>query len=575
MFDPENIITLYFTCDDTLTQADVDQLSEWIEQSHENALKFIQASFMHRAIYDSLVGVDIKKNILLDLNEATNSGYEVVMDSNVSLEGVDVTKLDEKKETVAGSQGSLNSKFMQILQEIANSEANAPTVHIEKPVEEPADPPVIKPARPERKMSKFSVFTLMLSSAAVLLFVAMVFFMPIHPMVATLTDSIDAEWVDMKDIPVNGDPLSQGEMTLAKGFAEITFKDGAVVIIEAPAIIELESPKSMFLASGRISAVVSEYATGFTVNALGASIVDLGTEFGVSVEDNGSCSLSMFKGLANLIVGQKGQKRKTQRVNANEAKSVDLAGVVVDIKLDEKRFVRQIDSARGLIWRGQKFMNLADIVGGGNGFGGGVLGSGLDVPEENLEGGVSGNNYKLIDTHEFIDGVFVPNGRTQVSSEGHVFQGCPRTDGYRYVKMCYGLSEAAGEGEELMVMEGEDYSTVEKPGLSIHSNQGITFNLQKIRNSLVGVDVVEFKGVFGIGDREGYEERSTVEFFVVVDGKQKFHRAFIEQDGSVNLSVKLSPKDRFLTFITTDGGDGFTYDWAVLAEPVLVLDIDN
>jgi len=70
MFDPEYTITLYFNDAESLTQDDIDQLSDWIEQSDENAAKFIQASLMHRAIYDYLVGADTNKNIMLDLAEA-------------------------------------------------------------------------------------------------------------------------------------------------------------------------------------------------------------------------------------------------------------------------------------------------------------------------------------------------------------------------------------------------------------------------------------------------------------------------------------------------------------------------
>ncbi len=38
-----------------------------------------------------------------------------------------------------------------------------------------------------------------------------------------------------------------------------------------------------------------------------------------------------------------------------------------------------------------------------------------------------------------------------------------------------------------------------------------------------------------------------------------------------SIRVELQPEDRFLTLVTTDGGDGVGTDWALFAEPVLEL----
>ena len=588
MFDPQYIITLYFNGDEALTQGDVDHLSEWIGQSHENAVEFIQASFMHRAIHDSLVGTDLKKNALLDLNEATTSAYEVVMDSNVSLDGVDVTKdvlSNEKEDTVAGYQLSLDNNVMQALQELAEFEETAPTVHAEKPIEEPTEPvgpPVIKPARPERKMSKFTIFTLAFSAAAMLFFAAIIFFMPVHPDVAILTDSIDAEWVDTKDIPVDGDPLSQGEMTLSKGFAEITFDDGAVVTVEAPAVFKLESPKAMFLTSGKVSAIVSEYATGFTINTLSASIVDLGTEFGVNVEDNGSCNLSMFKGLANLIVGQEGQKRTTQRVNASEARSVDLTGVVKDVRLDEKGFVRSIDSEDEFIWRGEN-VDLADIVGGGNGFGNGLQNCNINLLtgeySEPLDSVTqyTDNEYHSCEELGFVDGVFVPDGGSgpvQVTSQGHLWKDSPDTSGLFNRSHIHTGSQARDNVPHGFVLNGQQYGTVEHPAIVTHCNAGVTFDLGALRPHLFGRKIIRFEALCGISQEAGNTYPGNAShFFVLVDGEKRFEAKGVgvfSEPGEV--SIELNEEDRFLTLVSTEGDRIRRHDWSFYAEPRLVLE---
>ena len=240
--------------------------------------------------------------------------------------------------------GVLDNKLWQAL---AENEKMAPGILVEKPIEKSVDPRLglMKVEKLERKISRLSVYTLILSAAAMLFLMILVLSSPIRPVVATLTDSINAEWISEDEIPAKWDVLKQGELTLVRGLAEITFDDGAVVVVEAPAMFKLESPKSMFLSSGKISAVVSERATGFEVNTLSARIIDIGTEFGVSVEGDGSCSLHMFKGMASLIAGQKGKVRTSQIVNANEARSVDMmTGVVQNIALDKYNIVRRMPS---------------------------------------------------------------------------------------------------------------------------------------------------------------------------------------------------------------------------------------
>ncbi|MDK1030035.1 MAG: NPCBM/NEW2 domain-containing protein [Anaerolineae bacterium] len=483
--------------------------------------------------------------------------------------------------------GDVGSPLWQIL---AETEKTSPEIPVKKPIEKSVEPELTKTEKPGRKISRFSIFTLALSSAAILLFMVMLLIPSVRPVVGVLTDSINAEWINTKDIPVNGDTLSQGEITLAKGFAEITFDDGAVVVIEAPAVIKLESPKSMFLTSGKISAVVSEYATGFTVNTLSASIVDLGTEFGVSVEDDSSCSLYMFKGLANLIAGQKGQKRTTQRVIANEAKSVDLAGVVKNIKLRKKSFVRQINSEKGFILRGDT-LSLADIVGGGDGTGNGTVGQGVDLNN----GGVAAidrnrivsyyKSFSVVNTSPFIDSVFIPDGgidrEVTINSGGMKFADFPNTDGWTTDNIYYQgetIYYAMGKGGKscLPVIDGKQYGNERNPAIFMHSNAGITFDLAAIR-SFIGssITISGFNALCGLPD--GIEKdtefgTANLDLWILVDGQERFKKMHVQSGSALEqINLPLTDNDRFLTLVVTDGGDGINMDIVLFTEPVLEL----
>ena len=60
------------------------------------------------------------------------------------------------------------------------------------------------------------------------------------------------------------------------------------------------------------------------------------------------------------------------------------------------------------------------------------------------------------------------------------------------------------------------------------------------------------------------------DIWVLVDGQLKLSRTHLRpQDGAINVDVELGPKDRFLTLVSTDGGNSFQYDWVVFGDPVL------
>ena len=55
-----------------------------------------------------------------------------------------------------------------------------------------------------------------------------------------------------------------------------------------------------------------------------------------------------------------------------------------------------------------------------------------------------------------------------------------------------------------------------------------------------------------------------------VDGQLKLKRLQLRpKDGVVPVDVELGPHDRFLTLVSTDGGNGNWLDWVVFGDPVL------
>jgi negative regulator of sigma E activity len=100
--------------------------------------------------------------------------------------------------------------------------------------------------------------------------------------VATLTAEHDASWAERA--LARGSDLRAGDrLTLTAGLAEITTNQGAVAILEAPAIIELmDNDNALRLIAGKLTGLcLTESSKGFVVKTSRGDITDLGTEFGI------------------------------------------------------------------------------------------------------------------------------------------------------------------------------------------------------------------------------------------------------------------------------------------------------
>ena len=136
-----------------------------------------------------------------------------------------------------------------------------------------------------------------------------------HEGVAVLMESVSASFVDNGFQPssTNG-ILYPGEILLESGIVAIEFYSGARVILEGPAIFELTSENSAILREGRIRALVPPQACGFSVSTRQIEVVDLGTEFGMNIEEDGHLTeVHCFDGLVDVYENNLSQKGEVLR----------------------------------------------------------------------------------------------------------------------------------------------------------------------------------------------------------------------------------------------------------------------
>jgi hypothetical protein len=216
--------------------------------------------------------------------------------------------------------------------------------------------------------------------------------------------------------------------------------------------------------------------------------------------------------------------------------------------------------------------DLADIVGGGDGFGTGTLGQGIDpvtgnpqFPKRGLLEAAKSNVFTKSSV-KFIDGVVIPDlvpEGTQITSTGLRLMNVPRTSGQTWDAIRSGPINSFFSTK----LDGVDYASGDHTLLSLHANAAITFDLAALRDAGAPPEMkfVATAGYFGQTPRSG------ASYYVYVDGDLKADRIDIgRDDGSSKIEVVLPEGARFLTLMSTDGGNGIGHDQICFANAKLV-----
>ena len=120
---------------------------------------------------------------------------------------------------------------------------------------------------------------------------------PMEPPIAVLTRAIDLEWEHPRRFQAEaGQPVTERFLRLKSGVAEVEFSSGALVTIEGPARLRIDSPMKCFSMWGKFAANCPPSAHGFTVRFKGGKIIDLGTEFALESERDGKTAVHVLSG---------------------------------------------------------------------------------------------------------------------------------------------------------------------------------------------------------------------------------------------------------------------------------------
>jgi len=432
------------------------------------------------------------------------------------------------------------------------------------------------------------------------------------PVVGYISGMADCRWADPSLKPVAPRVRQGTKFALASGLMEITYSSGAKVILQGPCTYEIESPHGGYLSLGKLTARVeppksdssnpaersrqafqkrklSSEKSLFAVRTPTAIITDLGTEFGVEVDEERNTISHVFQGRIEVrFAGDvSGNESHVVVLSANQSARVECGSKQEKprlIKLDELESATYSAKFARRLREPPKFLDLLDIVAGGDGLGnrrerGIDQNTGRMCSEFHSEYLHGACQYLPVWRHPFIDGVFVPSGRcpsTQLDSAGNAFNGFPPNNGATFgliwVRSVEVLPEMRNKGWIFEVNNAHRFMPQGRGLLAFHANVGITLDLAAIRKAYPALRLERLRAVAGLADPRPFSSSAdgTADLHIFLDGRLKWQKLVMRQeDEPLALSVTLEEQTRFLTIVASDAGDGIRDDCLVLGDVVL------
>ncbi len=164
--------------------------------------------------------------------------------------------------------------------------------------------------------------------------------------VATLTQLSAPNWKPGAREFHYGDQLAAGSrIELTAGMAKLTFECGAEVMLEGPCEFVVRDEMVGILRQGKIAANVPRRAFAFAILSPGVDFVDLGTSFGISVDENGKSELHVFEGEVLYSPNERShpERNESVHVTAHNAVGFQSSGkaskfAATDIAINEQEF---------------------------------------------------------------------------------------------------------------------------------------------------------------------------------------------------------------------------------------------
>lgn len=236
-------------------------------------------------------------------------------------------------------------QYQQLLQSLAKSEKEAPAIEMPRPEQQPELIQKVVHEKVNRRYKKTTLFSLFTTAAAILLVIIFARFAPVRQAhYGQVIETYQPVFTDASTGLQKANFLADEPIKLEKGLLRIQMDDGSIVLLEGPSELRLEADDQVFLVQGKLTASVPKSAIGFTVRTPSASIVDYGTEFGVSIDQYAKTEAHVLRGNVEMRLGSNLRVfDKAIRLSANQAASASGRSLNV-IPADLNQFTYEIPS---------------------------------------------------------------------------------------------------------------------------------------------------------------------------------------------------------------------------------------
>lgn len=175
----------------------------------------------------------------------------------------------------------------------------------------------------------------------------------VEPLLADIVDQQGVEWSKETTALAADGAVTRGRLLSSSGEYTLQFRDGSTVRVMGPASLDIKSKMLVQLDHGRATANVPPQSTGFTITSALVNVVDQGTQFGISV-DNNVADVVVFDG--KVDVTSNGQAPDgSKRLNQGEAIKIDPKGEIgrlADIHRD----------SQGRWWAGEQLSPTGQVI---------------------------------------------------------------------------------------------------------------------------------------------------------------------------------------------------------------------
>lgn len=385
-------------------------------------------------------------------------------------------------------------------------------------------------------------------------------------------------------------------LDIKSGIAQVEFSGGAHLVLNSPAALQFTGDSSARLMQGSVTGRAEE--TSFALVTPSATVVDIGTEFGVGVGPGGT-DVTVFEGELQVhSLLRNGEGGPMRRVREGMSMRIDSNGEPVSLR-DGGGYAYRRDLLRPLApVKGEGVISLLDLVGGyeyphtriagsidpRSGYWGKPPWLGPDRPTAQR----GDTQFTPTPWNRMVDGVFIPRSNAremQIDSDGHMVY-LPPNSGTSWGPIWARRRSSIDLNRDFTTANRQDHwggGTLElvqdrllhaREGLlGLHANVGITFDLNSVRESR-RIELARFKALLvNLGasvDPDGAGDASLADLRIFVDGKLRYSRLeFSADDEEADVDVPLYPNDRFLTLVATDSDGDPKLDHVVFVDPVL------